>query len=225
VVADKPAGVLTVPSRIGEADARAVFGRTLEAALGVRLWPVHRLDFEVSGLVLFAKNETAHRIANAAFENRQVEKRYEALSEGAALLQQLPASFVWESLIVRGKRRSFEAPHGKPARTAATARAVVTTPVATGSLLLWELAPETGRPHQLRVHLARAGFPVAGDQLYGARQVLAVAETIALRSVALSFTDGETRAALGIAGPLTTEGIVAHLATLTPSERATLPAP
>ncbi|HEY0709432.1 MAG TPA: RNA pseudouridine synthase [Polyangia bacterium] len=221
VVADKPAGVLTVPSRIGDADVRACFGRDLEAALGVRLWPVHRLDFEVSGLVLFAKTDAAHRIANAAFESRQVEKRYQALSEGAAFARQLPANFAWESLIVRGKRRSFEAPHGKAARTLATAREIVESHM--GPLLLWDLAPETGRPHQLRVHLARAGFPVAGDRLYGARLDLGLPDTIALRSVALTFTDLETRAALGLPATIEVDGIRAALGAEAGPRRATLP--
>jgi tRNA pseudouridine32 synthase/23S rRNA pseudouridine746 synthase len=205
VAAEKPAGVLTVPSRMGAEDVRPCFGRQLEAALGVRLWPVHRLDFEVSGLVLFAKTAEAHRIANGAFESRRVKKRYEALTEGAEKLAALPVSFVWESLLVRGKRRTFEAPHGKPARTEATARArvpaagwLVDAGAAGAQLVHFELSPETGRPHQLRVHLSRAGFPVAGDRLYGAQASLREADTIALRSVRIELLDERERRALGI---------------------------
>jgi 23S rRNA-/tRNA-specific pseudouridylate synthase len=224
VAAHKPSGVLTVPSRTGDEDPRACFGRQLEAALNVRLWPVHRLDFEVEGVVLFAKHGNAHRIANAAFEARRVDKRYEALTEGAAKLagSALPVAFTWESLLVRGKRRSFEAPHGKPARTNAEARALVpaagrlevtsTAGVpAVGvpqTLVHWALAPETGRPHQLRVHLARAGFPVAGDVLYGAVCPLVLADAIALRSVSLEFLDESDRRALGLEGPLRIPGLL-----------------
>jgi tRNA pseudouridine32 synthase/23S rRNA pseudouridine746 synthase len=212
VAADKPGGVLTVPSRMGAEDARACLGRQLEVALGVRLWPVHRLDFEVSGLVLFARTAEAHRIANAAFEGRRVAKRYEALTEGADKLGALPASFTWESLLVRGKRRSFEAPHGKAARTLATALALVPAAgrlapgPAPAQLAHFALAPETGRPHQLRVHLARAGFPVAGDHLYGARSTWPVPDTIALRSVRLELLDEGDQRALGLPAPLAVAG-------------------
>jgi tRNA pseudouridine32 synthase/23S rRNA pseudouridine746 synthase len=209
VAADKPSGVLTVPSRMGEDDARPCFGRQLEAALGLRLWPVHRLDFEVSGLVLFAKTAEAHRVAGMAFESRRVAKGYEALTEGAERVGALPRDFVWESLLVRGKRRSFEAAHGKPARTLATARALVSAAEAgvTGAaqLVHFRLAPETGRPHQLRVHLARAGFAVAGDQLYGAQSKLAP-DTIALRSVRLEVLDERDRRALDLGPPIVVPG-------------------
>lgn len=222
IAAHKPGGVLTVPSRTGDEDPRACFGRQLEAALQVRLWPVHRLDFEVEGVVLFAKHGNAHRIANAAFEGRRVDKRYEALCEGASSLSTAaawPIEFVWESLLVRGKRRSFEAAHGKPARTVARALALVPAgerlapaPGAVAvpkTLVHFALAPETGRPHQLRVHLARAGYPVAGDVLYGAVCPLAVPDLIALRSVSLEFLDEADRRALGISAALRVPGLLA----------------
>jgi tRNA pseudouridine32 synthase/23S rRNA pseudouridine746 synthase len=206
---DKPAGTLTVPSRLGAADERPCLGRMLEAAHGVRLWPVHRLDFEVSGLVIFAKTAAAHRIASQAFEGRRVHKHYEALCEGEAAV---PASFRWESLLVRGKKRSFAAPHG--ARAVTHARAVARIDgaglLAAGqstTLLRFELEPETGRPHQLRVHLATAGFPIAGDRLYGAKTTLRAPHAIALRAVRLEL-DEAARAALGLPPALVVPGLV-----------------
>jgi tRNA pseudouridine32 synthase / 23S rRNA pseudouridine746 synthase len=203
---------------MGAADPRPCFGRELERALGVRLWPVHRLDFEVSGLVLFCKSAEAHRTASTAFEGRRVHKVYQALTEGAELIAELPALFDWHSRLVRGKRRSFEAPHGAPARTHARAVARVRPSEASAALgaidpadrdlVGFVLEPETGRPHQLRVHLARAGFAIAGDTLYGARTLLAAPSTIALRSVALTFTTDEDRAALGLPDELRVPGLV-----------------
>ena len=76
IVVDKAAGVLTVPGRFGDTPDDPSLGRALEQQLGQRLWPVHRLDLEVSGLVLFARSAEAHRVANAAFEGRRVEKQY-----------------------------------------------------------------------------------------------------------------------------------------------------
>lgn len=209
VAVDKPGGMLTVPSRLGEADPRPTVGRVLEQQLGVRLWPVHRLDLEVSGLVLFAKDADAHRVASVAFEGRRVQKRYQALCEGALSgdEERPGARFTWQSLLVRGKRRSFEAAHGKPAIThaellgrvpAAPWVAAMDNRVAPESVLHFALAPETGRAHQLRVHLARAGCPVLGDALYGAQLPFRVPGTIALRSVAVEVVDLADRQALGL---------------------------
>lgn len=217
VVVDKPPGVLTVPSRLGAEDARPCLGRDLEKALGQRLWPVHRLDLEATGLVLFAKTAEAHRVASQAFEHRRVHKTYEALTEGAERSLTLPAEFQWRSLLVRGKKRTFEAPHGKPART--HARCIGRVPadpiIVPGpgapvprELLRWHLHPETGRPHQLRVHLANAGFAIAGDRLYGARTTLRTADAIALRSIGLRLLDESDRLALGLPEVLEARALV-----------------
>jgi tRNA pseudouridine32 synthase / 23S rRNA pseudouridine746 synthase len=205
---------------MGRDDPRPCLGRDLERALGVRLWPVHRLDFEVSGLVLFARSASAHRTASSAFEGRRVRKTYEALTEGADRAPPLPATFDWESRLVRGKRRSFEAPHGAPART--HARAVARLPSApflapataaeVPELLHFVLEPETGRPHQLRVHLARAGFPVVGDALYGA-STRWHQPGIALRSVALELLTPDDRAALHLPERLAVPGLLDSLTT------------
>lgn len=203
-----------MPGRFGPDDSGPALGRLLEERLHQRLWPVHRLDREVSGLVLFARSAEAHRVANAAFEGRRVDKQYEALTEGAALVAACPESFTWKSLLVRGKKRAFEAPHGKPAVTRAEALARVPAApwLAPGSplpeppqLVRWRLYPETGRPHQLRVHLARAGFAVAGDVLYGARTKLVQELAIALRSVRLAFNDKDAEA-LGLADAIEIPG-------------------
>jgi 23S rRNA-/tRNA-specific pseudouridylate synthase len=211
--------VLTVPGRFGDDDSGPSLGRQLERQLGQRLWPVHRLDREVSGLVLFARSAEAHRLAGGAFEGRRLDKQYQALTEGAALIPFCPASFTWQSLLVRGKKRAFEAPHGKPALTRADALARIPAASPAGvswlapdspipsppQLVRWRLLPETGRPHQLRVHLARAGFAVVGDELYGAKTKFAQPEAIALRSVRLAFNEADARA-LGIPGPIEIPG-------------------
>lgn len=180
VAVDKPAGMLTVPSRLGAADARPCAGRELEVELGQRLWPVHRLDLEVSGLVLFAKDAEAHRAASAWFEGRDVHKRYQALTEPGAASP--PGGDVtWRSRLLRGKKRAYASPHGKEAETRARCRG------RRGEWLLWELEPLTGRPHQLRVHLAAHGFVIAGDTLYGATRPWPGAG-IALRAVQLELS-------------------------------------
>lgn len=178
VAVDKPAGTLSVPSRIGNEDTRRCIGIELQKELGHKLYPVHRLDFEVSGILVFAKNNSTQTILNQAFESRAMQKKYEAYTGFTELPER--DDFHWQSLIVRGKKRSFDAPHGKPASTKAK---ILNRQ---SHRLHWHLWPETGRPHQLRWHLAKAGFPILGDALYGS-QVLFQDKAIALRHIELEF--------------------------------------
>lgn len=90
LVIDKPAGWLSVPGRQGEDDVRPCLGRELEKTHG-RIWPVHRLDLEVSGLILYARTAAAHREASMAFERHRVQKTYQAFTAAAAI-ETLPAA-------------------------------------------------------------------------------------------------------------------------------------
>lgn len=202
LIADKASGVLTVPSRFEKDDSRPCLGRLLEASQKIRLWPVHRLDFEVSGLVLFAKNATAHRVANHAFENRLVKKTYAATTEIAAgsTAPKPQSRFEWRSKLLRGKRRSYEHVAGKEAIT----HAICLGPkVGTPENLEWRLEPVTGRPHQLRVHLTQAGFPIVGDLLYGAQKPATTADTIELKAITLDFTNAPELVSLGLPAQIT----------------------
>lgn len=184
VVVNKPAGWLSVPSRTGKEDPRPCLGISLEKDLKVRLWPVHRLDFEVSGLLVFAKSAEAHRIFSAWFEERLVKKNYEAHTSGEAKLAPSTET-LWEDLIVRGKKRSFEAPHGKLSRTLVQCLGETTHAPSGLSSLHWSLMPETGRGHQLRFQLAKRGFPILGDTRYGGHPIDSAG--IALRAKSLEF--------------------------------------
>lgn len=191
VVVDKPAGWLSVPSRLGEDDARPCVGTTLEEQLGTRLFPVHRLDLEVSGLLLFAKDADAHRRLCQGFEAHTIEKTYRAIGEGpppAELLGGVEVS--WTTTLLRGKRRAYVHPAGKPSRT--DVRLLGTR----DGRPVFELKPRTGRAHQLRVELARHGCPIRGDVLYGARPQDEAA--IALRALVLDFSAFGDAARLGI---------------------------
>lgn len=174
IAADKPHCVLTTPAR-DKNDPRRCLGLELQRRAGQQIYPVHRLDFEVSGLVLFAKNPEAHRIAQKWFEAALVVKTYQAVAESGAGPSEWEE---WRSKLVRGKRRSFEAPHGSLAITRARV-----TDVKRGT---WELQPVTGRPHQLRVEMAKHRAPICGDTLYGAKAV--ERPGIALRAVRLDLT-------------------------------------
>lgn len=196
VVCDKPSGVLSTPSRYEEADVRECLGTSLQEKLKMQIYPVHRLDFEVSGLVMYAKTPQAHREANAWFENKQIQKTYSALTSNQDFTH-IPESvpnprtplslkaggrFEWKSLLLRGKRRAYESPQGKPSET----WAIFLGPHSSG-FLCWDLLPITGRPHQLRFDLSRHGFPIVGDKLYGST-VEWGKDSIALRSYQLDFS-------------------------------------
>ena len=179
LVVDKPAEWLTVPSRLGDKDERPCLGRYLEKSMNCRLWPVHRLDFEVSGLVLFALNPNSHRAANGWFENHLVQKNYQALSLGS-VAQEFFSEQKWQSRLVRGKRRSFVADHGQESLTHA---------ICVGETMghyQWKLQPLTGRSHQLRVEMSRHGFAILGDILYGGSPWSKPG--IALRACSLNFS-------------------------------------
>jgi tRNA pseudouridine32 synthase/23S rRNA pseudouridine746 synthase len=198
LVVEKSSGWLTTPARQSD-DPRPVLGRELQSRLARQIYPVHRLDFEVSGLTLWAKTPEAHRTAQGWFEHGHIGKLYEAWSRpsGTAPL----AWAEWTSRLVRGKRRSFHAPHGKESRTRARV-------VAEGSRWRWELQPMTGRPHQLRVEMAHHGVPILGDTLYGGEAVGA-ADWIALRAVTLSFAEIPER--LGLPERLTLAPLTAPI--------------
>lgn len=196
-ILDKPALVLTTPSREGAADERECLGMALQKHLGLQIFPVHRLDFEVSGLVLFAKDAKAHRAANAWFENKKVFKTYQALTTGPSF-EHIPANvkndrkfltpgiqdrYLWKSRLLRGKRRAYEHATGKPSETEAVYRGIPPG----SSWHRWELHPWTGRPHQLRYELSRHGFPIVGDELYGSKEKH-LQPGIALRAVKIDFT-------------------------------------
>lgn len=195
VLADKPGGWLSVPSRFEDKDERPVLGRWLEKKLESRVYPLHRLDLEVSGLVLFATTPAAQKQGTEWFEKRWIHKIYEGRSverDFSHWPANLPASradmelapgarFEWTCKIQRGKRRSFVSDHGDPSRTIAIFKG------RQNGFLEWSLEPVTGRSHQLRLEMSRHGFPLLGDELYGSREKFLDSE-IALRSVRIDLS-------------------------------------
>ena len=184
-VVDKPAEALSVPSRTGAADPRPVVGRDLEKQLGRQVWPCHRLDEDVSGLLLFALNAPAHKAANFWFEKHEVLKTYAALGPMTGALPPIKEVQDWRCRLMRGKKRAYEAAFGKDAHTRAWR--VGTIAYQGRDVCLWHLQPLTGRAHQLRYEMARHGWPILGDKLYGSEQDFHE-PGIALRAITLDFS-------------------------------------
>jgi tRNA pseudouridine32 synthase/23S rRNA pseudouridine746 synthase len=172
VAVDKPPGRIVVP---GRGEPERTVREEAEAALGP-LWVVHRLDRGTSGVLLLARNPDAHRAACLAFERHQVSKRYLALVLGI-----LAAERRVDVPIAPGRRGRMRAAPGGPGsgegRDASTfVRPLARLPAAGGlpDLTLVEAFPASGRTHQVRVHLAHIGHPLAVDPDYGEAGPLAV---------------------------------------------------
>ncbi len=138
---DKPAGWLSIPGR----SALPVVYEWAQAQVG-KLWVVHRLDRDTSGVLLFARTEDSHRLANQWFEKHLVKKKYDFIASGN------PRAPVFKS--------QLEIEHA-PSTTQFEVREK--WPLA----FLGRALPTTGRRHQIRIHLAKLGFPILGDQEYG----------------------------------------------------------
>ncbi len=126
---------------------------------------VHRLDKFTSGVMLVAKNNYAHRQLAQQFKNRQVRKEYVALVYGSL---NPPSGTIDAPLGRDPKNRKKISPRARRTRTAVTH---YVTEENFGSVSLVGIRIETGRTHQIRVHLAHKGHPVVGDSLYGANKV------------------------------------------------------
>ena len=165
LVVDKPAGLTAHPAPGHRDDtlANAVLAHCPDLeGIGGAMRPgiVHRLDRDTSGLVVVAKNERSHAALSAQFKERRVTKVYQALVHGA--LQ--PSEAVVEAPIgrhPRDRKRMAVVASGRDART--EYRVVANFRGYTHA----EVRPTTGRTHQVRVHMASIGHPLAGDATYG----------------------------------------------------------
>ena len=163
VVVDKPAGMVTHPSK-GHDEGTLVHGLLGAGIAGGddpdRPGIVHRLDRDTSGLMLVARTERAHRRLSRMMRDRDIERRYLALVHG-----EFPPALTVDRPIGRDpRRRTRQAVVPVGGKEAITHFRTVER---LGHLTLVEARLETGRTHQVRVHLEAAGQPVVGDPLYG----------------------------------------------------------
>jgi len=211
LVLDKPAGLAIAPER-GDR-SRASLLDLVRARFGPAVANVHRIDAEASGVVLCARTKQALDFLSGQFQSKTVEKVHEALVAG------LPAQ---ESYTVELVLKEDEGAPGKMCVVKRHGQAAVTDCVVRArferaGLALVECRPRTGRPHQVRVHLAASGTPVLNDPLYGnATQLLLsrlkrgykgrederpLLSRLALHASELTFTHPETRERLTVRAP------------------------
>ncbi|MSP92228.1 MAG: RluA family pseudouridine synthase [Myxococcales bacterium] len=169
IVVNKPAGLVVHPAAGHETGTlvNALLHHLPEVAgVGDDLRPglVHRIDKDTSGLLVVAKNERALRRLGGQFMRHTVERRYAAVALGTFPEDQFTIRTLHGRHPTERKKFSGKVPDGKEAIThvRVLARGVLSC------LLVCRL--ETGRTHQIRVHLAERGHPIAGDELYGGRR-------------------------------------------------------
>ncbi|MDR1252210.1 MAG: RNA pseudouridine synthase [Treponema sp.] len=160
IAVNKAAGISVGGDRWDGACER--LDKLIEARYSGRIFTVHRIDRDTSGVVVFARDPETHKRLSAAFENRQVIKRYIAVIHGRPSWKETVCDL---PLVPDGDklhRTIIDKYHGKKALTRFRIAG------SAGNYTVAEALPETGRTHQIRVHLASLGHPIVCDALYGA---------------------------------------------------------
>jgi 23S rRNA pseudouridine1911/1915/1917 synthase len=179
VVVEKPAGLLTAPTPESDRNNLASLLERRESN-GPRILVVHRIDLETSGLIVFAKSPHANRVLSERFKAHDLERAYLAVVTG---------SFPDELAVID------KPVNGRPAVTHVAVRERFGT---RATLVACRL--ETGRTHQIRLHVLAAGHPVIGDDRYGAR-FSPPAPRMALHATTLGFAHPSTGAPLSFTSP------------------------
>jgi RluA family pseudouridine synthase len=190
----KPAGLLSLPD--GYDPRQPYLQGVLEADYG-RLWMVHRLDRETSGVMALARNPAAHQALSIQFERRQAVKIYSGLVHGNPEWDEYESTVPLRMGVGRRKRTVVDEARGKPAHTIFRVRKRFS------EYTLLECQPLTGRTHQIRAHLYALGFPLVNDPLYGAYapRSLGHLQRLGLHAYSLTFTHPSRREVVCYSAP------------------------
>ncbi len=191
IALDKPSGLLSVPGRLPEnKDSLAL---RVQAAFPDAL-TVHRLDGDTSGVIVMARDAAAHRHLSLQFQERQLQKCYQAIAWGLPAADEgevdLPLMVDWPN-----RPRSKVDPNGKPSRTHWRVLERL------GDRCRLALTPLTGRSHQLRIHLAEIGHPLLGDPFYAPPAVRALAPRLLLHAERLVLAHPDDGRPLELVAP------------------------
>jgi RluA family pseudouridine synthase len=158
IVVDKPAGLLTIAT--DKERERTLYAQVREWARQ-KIFIVHRLDREASGLVVFARTAAAKEALQAQFRDHSAGRTYIAVAEGRVL----PKRFTIRSRLAENAVHRVYVVRDREGGKDAVTHVTVLAHRPRSSLL--EIRLETGRKHQIRVHLADRGHPIVGDKVYG----------------------------------------------------------
>lgn len=156
IALNKPAGLLSIPDRFGKDPS---LKSILQDQFG-KIFTVHRLDKETSGLIVFAKDETTHKILSQKFEGRDVEKYYLGLVQGTMMNKK---GTIDVPIMEHPGKTTLMMTHkkGKPSVTDFEVLEEF------GNFSLVQFQIHTGRTHQIRVHMKHLGNTIVCDNLYG----------------------------------------------------------
>jgi 23S rRNA pseudouridine1911/1915/1917 synthase len=220
VVLSKPVGLLVQPNEKQQRDTVADllvrrFGPIAEAPRGEKAGLVHRLDRETSGILLAARNREAQLFLVNEFRQRRVKKRYLALVHG------VPKNARFEVDLALGQHPKYEDiqrpdPRGSPAFTAFEVLERFPAAAEGEGRALIACYPESGRRHQIRVHLAAVGYPIVGDKLYrpdGRSSASKELRTHALHAAGIEFRHPRSQQLTRFEAPLPADfaALLAHL--------------
>jgi RluA family pseudouridine synthase len=157
IILDKPGGILSIEDGF-QPDLLNL--RSLLTKKYGRIWVVHRLDKDTSGIIIFAKNADSHRFINSQFSERRVIKTYQAVVHGFPLWRE---KIIELPLKINGDRKHrtiIDSLNGKKALSS------VKLIEHWAAYSLFHIVPATGYTHQIRAHCAAYGFPIVGDHQY-----------------------------------------------------------
>ena len=203
IVVNKPAGLVVHPGA-GQPDQTLVnqligrFPELINVGNNIRPGIVHRLDKDTSGAMVVARSPDAYAGLVAQFAARTVNKSYVALVEGVPAVER----GVINAPVGRHPTRRTAMGVVRDGKTATTHFTVIES---LGRRTLLEIIPDTGRTHQIRVHLAAAGIPVAGDPKYGHKSALPGMRRTFLHARMLGFAHPATGARVQFVAPLASE--------------------
>ena len=172
VVVDKPTGMLSVADEPGNKETLADYVRTLLRRVDGRgtdtkLGVVHRLDKDTSGLMVFARTAYAKRALAAQFRAHTVDRVYHAIAHGAVTATRVESDLVLDRGDgLRGSYGHFRRPKGDAPIGAKRSITHIRPIAALAGATLVECRLETGRQHQIRIHLSELGHPLVGETVY-----------------------------------------------------------
>lgn len=157
IIIDKPSGLLSVP---GLGPEKQICANSIVSDRHGEVFTVHRLDMDTSGVMVFARDKDTHRELSRLFEQRRVAKTYEALIDGHLADE---TGTIDAAIAKHSRQRPLR--HLDPDGQVAITHWTVVAYAAGQTRVV--LKPETGRSHQLRLHMASLGHAILGDVFYG----------------------------------------------------------
>ncbi|TVO76786.1 RluA family pseudouridine synthase [Sedimenticola selenatireducens] len=187
LIVNKPSGLLSVPGR-GEEKRDSLATRVQSRIADAMI--VHRLDMCTSGIMVMARGREMHRVLNRMFQERRIDKRYRALVDGKI---DPPEGTINLPLITDWPNRPLQKVDHEMGKPSITHFRLLSYTTENNSSLV-ELIPETGRSHQLRVHMLAIGHAILGDNLYGDATSQNKADRLQLHATELAFEHPMTHA-------------------------------